>query len=58
MTATFFGSNSLKKRVRIYINGKLYFNGKVEYDRELILQKFVDNKDRERVWVNLIELKI
>ncbi|KFC19568.1 alpha/beta hydrolase-fold protein [Chryseobacterium sp. FH1] len=49
---------NLKKRVKVYINGKLYFNRKVEYDRELMLQNFENNKDREQVWVNSIELKI
>lgn len=48
----------LKKRVKVYINGKLYFNRKVRYDRELMLQNFENNRDREQVWVNLIELKI
>lgn len=49
---------NLKKRVKVYINGKLYFNRKVEYDRKLMLQNFENNKDREQVWVNFIELKI
>jgi hypothetical protein len=44
--------------VKVYINRKLYFNQKVKYNREFMLQNFENNKDREQVWINHIELEI
>lgn len=49
---------NMKKKVKIYINGKLHFDEKVKYNREFILQNFENNKDRTQVWINRIELKI
>lgn len=49
---------NLKKKLKVYVNGKLYFNQKVKYNREFILQKFEKSQDREQVWINHIELKI
>ncbi|MCK9220961.1 MAG: alpha/beta hydrolase-fold protein [Bacteroidales bacterium] len=49
---------NLKKKAKVYINGKLYFNEKVKYNREFMLQNFENNKDREQIWVNRIKLKI
>jgi hypothetical protein len=49
---------NLKKKVKVYINRKLYFNQKVKYNREFMLQNFENNKDREQVWINHIELEI
>ncbi|MDO6676714.1 alpha/beta hydrolase-fold protein [Tenacibaculum sp. 1_MG-2023] len=49
---------NLKKKLIIYINGKCYFKKKVKYDRELMLQYFKRNLDRERIWINSIKLTI
>lgn len=49
---------NLKKKVKVFINGKLYFNRKVEHNRDFMLQNFENKKDREQVWVNFIELKV
>lgn len=47
-----------KKRIKIYINGKLYFKNKVKYHREFMLKNFENNHDREQVWVNWVEIEI
>lgn len=49
---------NLKKKVKIYVNGKLYFKGKVKYNREFMLESFKHMQDREQIWINYIELKI
>lgn len=49
---------NMKKKVNVYINGKLHFNEKVKYNREFMLQNFEYNRDREQVWINYINLKI
>lgn len=49
---------NLNKKIKVYINGELYFSEKVKYNREFMLQNFENNKDREQIWVNYIELKI
>lgn len=48
----------LKKRIKVYINGKLYFNKKIDYNNSFMLENFKSNKDREQVWINQIELVI
>lgn len=49
---------NLKKKIKIYVNGKLYFNEKIKYNREFILQNFENNKDREQIWINYIKLDV
>ncbi|MCK9626148.1 MAG: alpha/beta hydrolase-fold protein [Bacteroidales bacterium] len=49
---------NLKKKVEVYINGKLYFNKIVNYNCEFMLQNFKNNQDREQIWINSIDLKI
>jgi len=49
---------NLKKKVKVYINGKLYFNKIVNYNCEFMLQNFKNNQDREQIWINSIDLKI
>ncbi|QQT28672.1 hypothetical protein I6I99_15015 [Sphingobacterium multivorum] len=49
---------NLKKKVKVYVNGKLYFNEKVKYNREYMLQNFENNQDREQIWINRINLNI
>ncbi|WP_410879825.1 alpha/beta hydrolase-fold protein [Myroides sp. DW712] len=49
---------NLKKKIKVYVNGKLHFNEKVKYNREFMLENFKKSNDREQVWVNYIKLKI
>lgn len=49
---------NMNKKVKIYINGKLYFNEMIKFNSEFMLKNFEDNRDREQVWVNYINLKI
>lgn len=49
---------NLHKRVRVYVNGTLYFNQKIEYDKKLMLQIFKEHRDREQVWINQIKIVI
>ena len=48
----------LKKEVKVYINNKLCFKGKVAYNRAFMLQNFQNNNDREQIWINYIRLKV
>ncbi|MCK8521460.1 alpha/beta hydrolase-fold protein [Aquimarina sp. D1M17] len=47
----------LEKEVKVYVNGKLYFNDIITYDKEFMIQDFEKNKDRTKVWVNQILVK-
>ncbi|WP_367913030.1 alpha/beta hydrolase-fold protein [Leadbetterella sp. DM7] len=47
-----------KKKVKVYVNGKLYYRQKIKYNPEFMLQNFEDTRDREQVWVNFIALKV
>jgi len=49
---------NMKKEIKVYINGKLYFNEKIKYNREFMLQNFEGHKDREQIWINSIDLNI
>jgi predicted esterase len=49
---------NLKEKVKVYINGKLYFNEYVYYNRDFMLKNFQKNKDREQVWINEIKINL
>lgn len=49
---------NLKEKVKVYINGKLYFNEKINYNHEYLLENFLITQDREQVWINYIDVKI
>lgn len=49
---------NLKKKVKVYVNGKLQHNQKVAYNREFLLQNFANNQDRSQIWVNTIDLNL
>jgi len=49
---------NLKKKIKVYINGKLYFKKKLKYNREFMLQNFKNTKGRKQIWINFIELKL
>ncbi|MCT2560615.1 alpha/beta hydrolase-fold protein [Chryseobacterium herbae] len=46
------------KKLKVFINGKLYFNGKIEYDRKLMLRNFENNRDREQIWISSLHFKV
>ena len=48
----------LKKNVKVYVNGKLYFDEKINYNHEYLLENFFNTQDREQVWINYIDVKI
>lgn len=47
---------SLKKKVKIYINGELNFNRKIKFNREYMLRNFEENRDKDQFWINYIEI--
>lgn len=49
---------NLQKKIKVYVNNKLLFNKKLNYDKEFMIQNFKNNKDRGRVWVNTIDLAL
>lgn len=49
---------NLKKKVKVYINDKLYFNQKIKYDNDFMLNNFEKTKDRKQVWINTIKFKV
>lgn len=49
---------NLKKKVKVYVNGKLQHNQKVTYNREFLLQNFANNQDRSQIWVNTVDLNL
>ncbi|MGG5507659.1 MULTISPECIES: alpha/beta hydrolase-fold protein [unclassified Myroides] len=48
----------IKKKVKVYVNDQLYYNSKVTYDGVFTLKNFVQNKDRKRLWINLIPIEL
>lgn len=46
-----------EKNVRIYLNGKLCFNKRIEYDTDFMLQRFNTSQDRIQVWINQIHIQ-
>lgn len=49
---------NLKEKIKVYINGKLYFDKKINYNHEYLLEDFLNTQDREQVWINYIDIKI
>ena len=49
---------NLNANVKVYVNGKLRYDQQVGYDRAFMLRHFRENRDREQVWVNTIELEV
>ena len=48
----------LNKKVKVYLNGKKYFNDKIEFDRDFMLGNFEKTHDRAQVWVNQIHIEM
>jgi predicted esterase len=49
---------NLKKKVKVYINDKLYFNHKLKYNKDFMVKSFEKTKDRIQIWINEIVLEI
>jgi predicted esterase len=49
---------NLKKKIKIYVNDKIYFNEKPDYNQEFMLQNFEKNKDRKQIWINSISIHL
>jgi len=48
----------LSQPVRIVVNGKELFSGKVDYSKELMAERFQQFFDRQQVWVNKITVAV
>ena len=48
----------LQKEIKVYVNTKLHFKGKLTLDNRFTLKNFRTNRDREQVWVNQIKLNL
>lgn len=48
----------MDKKVKVYVNGKLKYHGKVKWDDAFLWQTFLRNHDRKQLWVNCIEVKM
>lgn len=48
----------MNQKVKVFVNGKLYYEDKVQYDRNYMLSSFKANLDREQLWVDKIELRL
>jgi len=44
--------------VRVIINGEEFYNQIVDYDRIVMQESILENKDRKAVWVNKLEFNI
>lgn len=49
---------NLNRKVKVFVNGKVYFNKKLTYDKSFLLQSFTENLDRSQLWVNEIQLQL
>jgi hypothetical protein len=49
---------NIGKKIKVYVNNRLLFNEKVIYNKEVIQKSFEQNVDRERIWVQYIQLEI
>ncbi len=46
---------NLEKKIKVYVNEKLYFNKKVTYNTAFLIDSFEQNRDRKQIWVNFIK---
>jgi len=49
---------NVKKKVQVFINGKLCHNKKVSFNRSYMLNSFEQERDRTQVWVNYIKVQL
>lgn len=48
----------MEENVKVFVNGKLYFDQRVGYNRNHILSSFEKSLDREQLWVDRIKLQL
>jgi hypothetical protein len=48
----------LSRNVVVYANGKKIFDRTVSYDRDYMIDGFMQHRDRRAIWVNRIKLKV
>ncbi|MBB2148310.1 alpha/beta hydrolase-fold protein [Pedobacter gandavensis] len=46
------------KPITVILNDKVYFKGKVSYDKNFLIKEFTDHLDRSAVWVNAIDIHL
>ncbi len=44
------------RKIEVYVNGKLYFNKKLKYNKSCMLKEFKENQDRKQLFVNFIPI--
>ncbi|MGM7551993.1 alpha/beta hydrolase-fold protein [Myroides odoratimimus] len=49
---------NLKNKVKVYVNGKLYYDEKVDYDTAFMLDNFDKTRDRKTIWINKIDITV
>lgn len=49
---------NLKDKVRVYVNGKLYYDKKVDYNTAFMLDRFDKTRDRNTIWINKIDITV
>ncbi|MHC5202749.1 alpha/beta hydrolase-fold protein [Myroides sp. LJL119] len=49
---------NLKKQLKIYVNNKLYYHQKVDFNREFMLENYKLNHDSQQVWINQIPINL
>lgn len=48
----------IKKKIKVYVNDKLYFRKRLDYNADILLQHFESTKDRKQLWVNKIDIEL
>ncbi len=48
----------MKRPVQMYVNDVLKFEGQVDYDKPVILERFAATRDRRQVWVNALRITL
>ena len=49
---------SLKQPVRVIINGKTVYEGKVKIDKDFMLDNYTKEVDHQALWVNRLTFKV
>lgn len=48
---------NIHKKVKVYVNGKLYFDGKVKWSDAFLKDTFLQDFDRQQLWINCIDIE-
>ena len=49
---------NLEDKIKVYVNGKLYYDKKVDYNTAFMLDSFDKTKDRSTIWINTIDITL